>query len=145
MVRKVDFIPFQNRLMRYGFYNSLAQVLIKTLAPGIPDFYQGTELWDWSLVDPDNRRPVDYALRQQRLTELQESQKTTDWLKLVHTLLENPEDGRIKLFITTIALQFRKKHSSIFLKGSYLPLQAEGERAETTRSLRGDRGHGWRL
>jgi (1->4)-alpha-D-glucan 1-alpha-D-glucosylmutase len=125
-----DFLPFQYRIMRYGLYNSLAQVLIKTLAPGIPDFYQGTELWDWSLVDPDNRQPVDYPLRQQRLEELYELQNTTDLLKVIHTLLENPEDGRLKMYITTTALQFRKNHPTIFLEGSYLPLQAQGERAD---------------
>jgi (1->4)-alpha-D-glucan 1-alpha-D-glucosylmutase len=110
-------------------YNSLSQVLIKILAPGVPDFYQGTELWDFSLVDPDNRQPVDYVLRQQRLTELQDLQQTTSPLDLVHTLLQETDNGLIKMYLTTTALHVRKSHPHLFLEGSYLPLEAKGEQA----------------
>jgi (1->4)-alpha-D-glucan 1-alpha-D-glucosylmutase len=124
-----DFLPFQHRLAKYGIYNSLSQVLIKILAPGVPDFYQGTELWDFSLVDPDNRQPVDYLLRQQRLSELHHMQKTTSSLDLVHGLLDDAENGLIKMFLTTTALHVRKKNPKLFLEGSYLPLEAKGEQA----------------
>src|SRR5204863_4241681 len=67
-----DFLGLAQRVARYGIYNSLAQLAIKIGAPGVPDFYQGTELWDFSLVDPDNRRPVDYPKRRELLAELQE-------------------------------------------------------------------------
>jgi (1->4)-alpha-D-glucan 1-alpha-D-glucosylmutase len=124
-----DFLPFQQRLAKYGIYNSLSQVLIKTLAPGVPDFYQGTELWDFSLVDPDNRQPVDYLLRQQRLSELHHLQTTTSSVDFVHGLLQNSENGLIKMYLTTTALHFRKKNRNLFLEGSYRPLEAKGEQA----------------
>lgn len=125
-----DFMSFQQRLAGYGIYNSLSQVLIKTLAPGVPDFYQGTELWDFSLVDPDNRQPVDYPLRQQRLAELHHLQKSTTPLDLVRTLLQNAENGLIKMYLTTTALHVRKRNPKLFLEGSYLPLEAGGEHAD---------------
>jgi (1->4)-alpha-D-glucan 1-alpha-D-glucosylmutase len=124
-----NFLPFQQRLANYGMYNSLSQVLIKTLAPGIPDFYQGTELWDFSLVDPDNRQPVDYLLRQQRLEELHHMQRTISPLDLVDTLLQDAENGLIKMYLTTTALHVRKRNPNLFRKGSYLPLEAKGEQA----------------
>lgn len=124
-----DFIPFQQRIAKYGLYNSLSQVLIKILAPGVPDFYQGTELWDFSLVDPDNRQPVDYLLRQQRLSELQHRKDTTAPLDLVHTLLQEVESGLIKMYVTTTALHVRKSHPHLFLEGLYLPLEFKGEQA----------------
>jgi (1->4)-alpha-D-glucan 1-alpha-D-glucosylmutase len=124
-----DFIPFQQRLATYGIYNSLSQVLIKILAPGVPDFYQGTELWDFSLVDPDNRQPVDYLLRQHRLSELQQLQRTTSPLDLLQTLSQDTENGLIKMYLTTTALHVRKRHPHLFLEGSYLPLEAKGEQA----------------
>jgi len=124
-----DFLPFQQRLSRYGMYNSLSQVLIKTLAPGVPDFYQGSELWDFSLVDPDNRQPVDYLLRQQRLSELHHLQTTTSSVDFVHGLLQDSENGLIKMYLTTTALHLRKKNPKLFLEGSYFPLEAKGEQA----------------
>jgi (1->4)-alpha-D-glucan 1-alpha-D-glucosylmutase len=124
-----DFLPFQQRIATYGMYNSLSQVLIKTLAPGIPDFYQGTELWDFSLVDPDNRQPVDYLLRQQRLSELHHMQRTISPLDLVHALLQDAENGLIKMYLTATALHVRKRNPKLFREGSYLPLEAKGEQA----------------
>ncbi|MBA3965612.1 MAG: malto-oligosyltrehalose synthase, partial [Nitrospirales bacterium] len=124
-----DFIPFQQRIAKYGIYNSLSQVLIKILAPGVPDFYQGTELWDFSLVDPDNRQPVDYLLREQRLSELQHLQQNTAPLDVVHTLLQDAENGLIKMYLTTTALHLRKSHPHLFLEGLYLPLEVKGEQA----------------
>ena len=124
-----DFLPFQQRLAKYGIYNSLSQVLIKTLAPGVPDFYQGTELWDFSLVDPDNRQSVDYRIRQQRLSELQHMQNSASPLDFVHTLIQDAETGLIKMYLTTTALHVRKMNSKLFLEGSYVPVEAKGKQA----------------
>jgi len=125
-----DLLPFQRRIAGYGMYNSLAQVLIKTLAPGIPDFYQGTELWDFSLVDPDNRGLVDYALYQERLAELQDLQQKLNPIELIQFLFQHAANGLIKMYVTQTALQYRKNHSSLFLHGTYRPLETQGERAE---------------
>jgi len=125
-----DFLPFQSRIANYGIYNSLAQVLIKTLAPGIPDFYQGTELWDLSLVDPDNRGLVDYGLYQKRLAELQDLQKKFNPIELIKFLFQHAENGLIKMYVTLTALHYRKTHSSLLLNGSYRALDAQGKRAK---------------
>src|SRR5688572_28327541 len=93
-----DFLEFQRLIARCGIYNSLAQLAIKIAAPGIPDFYQGTELWDFSLVDPDNRRPVDYALRRQLLARLDEMRRELEAPVLAATLLGTPDDPLLKLF-----------------------------------------------
>ncbi len=124
-----DFLPFQSRLARYGLYNALSQVLLKITAPGIPDFYQGTELWDFTLVDPDNRSPIDFPAHQERLDTLQKRLKQEERLSLIRSLLQAPQDGLLKLFLTTSALHFRNGHPSLFLAGTYRPLQAEGEQA----------------
>ncbi len=125
-----DFLPFQKRVAGYGIYNSLAQVLIKTLAPGIPDFYQGTELWDLSLVDPDNRGLVNYAFYQDRLAELQDLQQKLEPIELIQFLFQHADNGLIKMFITHTALRYRKNHTSLFLNGTYVPLEARGDHAE---------------
>ena len=125
-----DFLPFQNRISGYGIYNSLAQVLIKILAPGIPDLYQGTELWDLSLVDPDNRGLVDYAHHQERLAELQDLQQKLNPIELIQFLFQHADNGLIKLYVTLTALQYRKNHDSLFHQGSYRQLDAQGEREE---------------
>jgi (1->4)-alpha-D-glucan 1-alpha-D-glucosylmutase len=125
-----DFLPFQRRIAGYGIYNSLSQVLIKTLAPGIPDFYQGTELWDLTLVDPDNRGQVDYALYQERLTELQDLQEKLCPIELIQFLFQHANNGLIKMYVTLTALHYRKTHSSLLLNGSYRGLDAQGKQAE---------------
>jgi (1->4)-alpha-D-glucan 1-alpha-D-glucosylmutase len=124
-----DFLPFQSRLARYGLYNALSQVLLKITAPGIPDFYQGTELWDFTLVDPDNRSPIDFHAHQERLDTLQKRLEQEERLMLIQSLLQAPQDGVLKLFLTTSALQFRNGHRALFLAGDYRPLHAEGEQA----------------
>ncbi|MGL4498671.1 MAG: malto-oligosyltrehalose synthase, partial [Planktothrix sp.] len=94
-----QFRTFQQKIAFYGIFNSLSQTLIKITSPGLPDFYQGTELWDFSLVDPDNRRPVDYQKRMEYLKEIKtRSQKNI--LSLIQELKQTPEDGKIKLFLT---------------------------------------------
>ncbi len=124
-----DFLEFQKRIAFYGALNALAQVLLKIGAPGVPDFYQGTELWDFSLVDPDNRRSVDFKGRERLLEDLAQRQ-TKGLLPLISELLGRWEDGRIKLFVTSKALEFRTTQSNLFLEGDYLPLYASGGRKE---------------
>ncbi|MFO8010846.1 MAG: malto-oligosyltrehalose synthase [Dehalococcoidia bacterium] len=120
-----DFLGFQRWIAFYGAVNSLSQVLLKVTSPGIPDFYQGSELWDLSLVDPDNRRPVDYRLRQKFLAELlTRSKEGLD--ELISELLASWEDGRIKMFVTSTALNIRKEDPDLFRAGEYITLQAPG-------------------
>jgi (1->4)-alpha-D-glucan 1-alpha-D-glucosylmutase len=121
-----EFLPFQRWVAFYGIFNSLSQTLLKITSPGVPDFYQGTEFWDFSLVDPDNRRPVDFEIRQSALKTIKEQIKT-DILKLINELLETKEDARIKLFLTVQALKARTEHSQIFQQGNYLPLEVSGK------------------
>ncbi|QLE56347.1 malto-oligosyltrehalose synthase [Nostoc sp. TCL26-01] len=122
------FHPFQQKIAEYGIYNSLSQTLLKIAAPGVPDFYQGTELWDLSLVDPDNRRPVDFTERRTYLSQIQQ-QIQTDILGLILELLNHKTDGRIKLFLTHQALKARTKYISLFQEGDYLPLAIQGTHA----------------
>ncbi|MBE0598024.1 MAG: malto-oligosyltrehalose synthase [Desulfuromonadales bacterium] len=124
-----EFLPFQRRLAWYGMSNSLGQLLLKMTAPGVPDFYQGTELWDLSLVDPDNRRPVDYRWRRQLLAQLQVAAKK-DLPALLAELLAHPEDGRIKLYLLWRALTGRHQQLELFQTGDYLPLTVEGRGAD---------------
>jgi len=118
------------RLSRFGFLNSLSQVLCKLTAPGVPDIYQGNEIWDDSLVDPDNRRPVDYDRRRQMLAQLQsdagEAADRTTWTR---SLLDHIDDGRAKLFITHHALQLRRRWPELFSQGAYVPLRVTGRYA----------------
>jgi (1->4)-alpha-D-glucan 1-alpha-D-glucosylmutase len=123
-----DFVPFARRVARYGIYNSLAQLAIKIGAPGVPDFYQGTELWDFSLVDPDNRRPVDYTKHRQVLDSLEPPDHGRS--ALASELLENPADDRLKLFATTTMLRARRAAHEVFRCGRYEPLAVEGSARE---------------
>jgi (1->4)-alpha-D-glucan 1-alpha-D-glucosylmutase len=124
-----DFLRFQQSIAYRGALNSLAQALLKITSPGIPDFYQGTELWDLSLVDPDNRRPVDFSKRAQLLNELRR-EKASDLARLVRELLAHWRDGRIKMYLISRALDFRRANADLFEAGDYLPLSPSGERAE---------------
>lgn len=125
------FLPFQARVAQCGMWNSLAQVLLKITAPGVPDLYQGTEWWDFSLVDPDNRRPVDFAARSAALQALvTRLEGGDDRRTLVRELIESRQDGRLKLYVTTVALQFRRAQADLFLQGTYLPAETAGSRAD---------------
>ncbi|MBE3586085.1 MAG: malto-oligosyltrehalose synthase [Thermoanaerobacter sp.] len=121
-----DFLEFQKITAFYGAIYSLAQVLLKIASPGIPDFYQGTELWNFSLVDPDNRRPVDFTRRMRLLTGLQEKENSAGLLALAKELLSTWPDGRVKLYLTYKALHFRRARRELFQAGEYIPLQAAG-------------------
>jgi (1->4)-alpha-D-glucan 1-alpha-D-glucosylmutase len=124
-----DFVEFQRATARAGVYNSLAQTLLKIASPGVPDFYQGTELWQLDLVDPDNRRPVDYAHRRALLASLDAGDAGGDRAAFAERLLREPEDGRVKLYVTSRALRFRRSHPDLFARGEYVPLAASGESA----------------
>jgi len=124
-----DLRQFQELTSHCGMLNSLSQTLLKLTAPGIPDFYQGSELWDFSLVDPDNRRPVDFDLRRRHLESLR-SGETRGLLPLCRELTAAPGDGRVKLFLIRQALKVRRRERELFERGDYLPLEAAGERAE---------------
>jgi (1->4)-alpha-D-glucan 1-alpha-D-glucosylmutase len=126
-----DFVPLQQYVARMGMFNSLSQILIKFSVPGVPDVYQGNELWDFSLVDPDNRRPVDFARRQHILEELQlfGLQSCACLKSRVRQLSENMSDGRIKMYLTWKTLLMRKQLPSLFQEGEYLPLAVHGANA----------------
>lgn len=125
-----DFIIFQELTAACGIFNSLSQLLLKITSPGIPDCYQGNELWDFSLVDPDNRRHVDFEVRQRLLAELQEMERLSGSAATAREVMETRCDGRIKLYLTYKALNFRREQHSLFESGRYLPLTIEGARQE---------------
>src|SRR5262249_39191959 len=126
-----DFRPFQQRVSHYGLFNSLSQTLLRLTAPGVPDTYQGTELWDFSLVDPDSRRPVDYECRPRLLAGLKERVASgRDLAGFARELVEQKEDGRVKLYLTWRALECRAANAGLFSAGEYIPLEVQGERAE---------------
>ena len=115
------FVPFADRIAELGALNSLAQTVLKCTAPGVPDIYQGCEVWDFSLVDPDNRRPVDYAHRRELLASL-DGAKPAD-------LLADWRSGRIKLLILQRLLQLRAQSPELFGESSYGPLETSGTHA----------------
>ncbi len=117
------FEEFQRPISRAAMWSSLSQIVLKVTSPGVPDFYQGNELWDYSLVDPDNRRPVDYARRQHLLATLGTASDLPEWIERI-------EDGRLKLWVTRQCLHLRRRRSAVFAEGGYHPAVAEGERAD---------------
>lgn len=124
-----DFLRFEKRIARLGAINSLSQTLLKICSPGVPDFYQGSELWDLRLVDPDNRSPVDFQKRSELLRKLKKKKPRTR-RGLVSLLLRAWKGGSIKLYVTASALTFRREHRTLFLEGDYLPLEASGSAKE---------------
>jgi (1->4)-alpha-D-glucan 1-alpha-D-glucosylmutase len=121
-----EFLPFQKKIAYYGIFNSLSQTLLKITSPGVPDFYQGTELWDLNLVDPDNRRPVDFEKRKGFLKEIKEKEKK-DILNLIGELISTKEDGKIKLFLIYKTLKVRAKRKELFEKGDYIGIKVGGK------------------
>jgi (1->4)-alpha-D-glucan 1-alpha-D-glucosylmutase len=114
----------------FGAINSLTQTLLKLTSPGVPDIYQGLELWDFSLVDPDNRRPVDFDVREHALQQLTGGLQSGDLLGLCQELLRNYQDGRTKLWVTMQTLNYRREHPELFKAGKYVPLQANRGKEE---------------
>lgn len=123
-----DLKPFAERIARLGALNSLSQTVLKLTAPGVPDIYQGNELWDFSLVDPDNRRTIDYDRRWDTLRRLGEPRDNA--ASLVSEMLAQLGSGAIKMWVTTRTLQLRNRYPQLFAAGAYTPLEAEGERGE---------------
>ena len=129
-----SFVAFQRRAAHLGMINSLAQLALKLASPGVPRLLSGTELWDLSLVDPDNRRPVDFAKRQALLEEMRplidriEAGRPAD--RDVAALLDRWHDGAIKLLLTACGLRFRRAHAALMLEGAYLPLESDGPAAD---------------
>ena len=122
-----EFLPL---VSFFGAMNSLAQTLLKITCPGVPDIYQGNELWDFSLVDPDNRRPIDFQTRERMLAELLTEANRGDLSSVCEELLSHWPDGRIKMWVTHQALAFRREHHDLFMTGSYVPLEVSGSRRE---------------
>lgn len=122
----VDFSHLRERIALTGAFNALSQQLLKLTSPGVPDIYQGTELWDFSLVDPDNRRAIDFNSRAKMLTLLKRRAVSA---KLACELTDQWRDGRVKLYLTQRALTFRAGHRELFTDGDYVPLSASGAKA----------------
>lgn len=131
-----SFVPFQQKIAFWGMLNALSQVLLKLTVPGVPDIYQGMEQWGFYLVDPDNRRPVDYARLQaglDRLTPLMSQDEPLPATLLqehLQSLLTHYPDGLLKQFITTTCLNLRQQYAELFLHGEYIPLELSGEEKE---------------
>jgi (1->4)-alpha-D-glucan 1-alpha-D-glucosylmutase len=120
--------PLLHKAVRYGIWNSLSQTALKLASPGVVDTYQGAELWDFSLVDPDNRRSVDFGRREAALKELKAA-ASGPLEPICRELIEKRADGRIKLYVLWRGLQLRQLHPELFIGGEYVPLVVEGERA----------------
>jgi (1->4)-alpha-D-glucan 1-alpha-D-glucosylmutase len=119
-----EFLPFALRIAQLGVENSLVQTALKLTAPGVPDTYQGSELWELSMVDPDNRRPVDYASRAAMLKRLDETRPS------IRSLMHEWQSGAVKLFLTSRILRLRAAEPELFAEGGYEPLLATGSKAE---------------
>ena len=131
------FLPFQQSVARTGAMNSLSQTLLKMTSPGVPDVYQGNEIWDFSLVDPDNRRPVNFEQRKRLLATMRDLDPSD-----VSTLLEDGawQDGRPKLHLTRNTLETRRKSPELFGEGEYIPLEVSGARKENLVAFARQRG-----
>ncbi|MBP7147893.1 MAG: malto-oligosyltrehalose synthase, partial [Acidobacteria bacterium] len=137
-----DFAGFHARIAYAGALNSLAQVALKVAAPGVPDVYQGTEMWDFSLVDPDNRRPVDYDARRQALASVDEPGAARSLAEALH---RGWRDGRLKLYVLARALRHRREHAELFARGTYAPLPASGPHARHVCAFARRLGEDWLL
>jgi (1->4)-alpha-D-glucan 1-alpha-D-glucosylmutase len=122
-------LRFLPPILRFGAFNSLSQLILKATAPGVPDFYQGNEFWDLSLVDPDNRRPVNYATRREALRSLDFASATTHW-----------REGWLKLWLTERLLALRNRLPGLFASGTYEPLTVTGAGAEHVIAFRRESG-----
>jgi (1->4)-alpha-D-glucan 1-alpha-D-glucosylmutase len=125
---------FVRRIAPAGAVNGLAQCLLRLTVPGVPDLYQGAEFWDFSLVDPDNRRPVDFAARASALRDGD-----------IHALAGTWRDGRLKQALIARVLALRRRVPELFAEGSYLPVQAHGERAGSVVAFERRHGEQWLL
>ncbi len=133
-----DFLSFAAAVARSGALASLAALALKCTAPGVPDLYQGTELWDLTLVDPDNRRPVDYLLRERLLADFspKTAGQSTDCGHDLRELLAEWPDGRIKFYVLAKLLELRRSNPDVFANGHYEPVPMEGARADDVLAFR---------
>ncbi|MGZ5003172.1 MAG: malto-oligosyltrehalose synthase, partial [Chthoniobacterales bacterium] len=136
-----DFRQFQKKVAYLGMVNGLSQTLLKIAAPGVPDFYQGSELWDLRLVDPDNRGPVDFAKRAAAL----ESISHADSAQPQRSFVENWHDGCIKMYLIWKAIRFRRDHDDLFRDGEFVPLQSAGASARNVTAFLRKHGTSWAL
>lgn len=127
-----EFLPFHGKTAWFGMLNSLSQLLLKLTSPGVPDIYQGNEIWHFCLVDPDNRLPIDFDYREHLLREMQNflSEQDNAHTTYLTEIIKHITDGRIKLYTTWRALLYRQCYPDIFEHGSYLPLQTKGSNKE---------------
>ncbi|SPF52825.1 Maltooligosyl trehalose synthase [Candidatus Sulfopaludibacter sp. SbA4] len=130
-----DFLAFQQRIAAYGAFHSLSQTLLRLSLPGVPDIYQGAELWELSLVDPDNRRPVDFERRQTLLSAFTDCEPVK--------LLENWRDGAVKQYVIQKVLTCRRENAAVFQGGDYLALEAGGRRADHVMACARHSGMAW--
>jgi len=128
-----EFHKFQKQISELGKLNSLSQTVLKLTCPGVPDIYQGTEVWSLSLVDPDNRRPVDYESSKKLLDEItskvQSDSSVSEYESLIKSLNSNTDNGGIKLFVTHVLLNLRNNYSDLFLKGNYKVAEVSGQKS----------------
>lgn len=140
------FLEFQTRIAGYGMHNSLSGLVLKIGSPGVCDFYQGTELWEYSLVDPDNRRPVDFDLRRHLLYRVRElMQAPGSMQEKAAELMREKKDSRIKVYVTWRGLNLRKRYQDIFVGGDYHPLEIEGEKSSHVVAFLRRQGEGFAL
>ena len=125
-----DYKGLLRKVSYYGMLNSLSQTLLKIAGPGVPDIYQGNEIWDFSLVDPDNRRPIDFACRTSMLDRLRKRLAARNRAELLDEVLQSPEDGRVKMLVTHLALKLRRELPQVFTEGTYTPLTSSGSFSE---------------
>jgi (1->4)-alpha-D-glucan 1-alpha-D-glucosylmutase len=135
-----EFTAFQTRISSYGAWNSLSQLVLKLTSPGFPDIYQGNELWNFSMADPDNRRPIDYKRRERYAQETARLAGND-----VRPLLEQWRDGRIKMLVTRTLLNDRRTRPEPFLSGKYVPLEAVGQSSDHVIAFLRHTGDHWNL
>jgi len=131
------FEPLASRVAWHGALNAVSQLLLKVAAPGVPDFYQGTETWNLRLVDPDNRTPVDHAAHARLLEELDGADAADLW--------KDFSDGRVKFWMTARALAFRRARSRLFRDGRYIPIDTTGPKARHVLAFARRLGRAWAL
>jgi (1->4)-alpha-D-glucan 1-alpha-D-glucosylmutase len=136
-----DFRQFQKKVAYFGMVNGLSQTLLKTALPGVPDFYQGSELWDLRLVDPDNRGPIDFAKRAAAL----DSMVNADSGQAPRNFVDNWHDGCVKLYLTWKALRFRRDQDDLFREGEFVPLKSAGTNARNVTGFLRKHGTSWAL
>ena len=136
-----DFRQFQKKVAYFGMVNALSQTLLKIALPGVPDFYQGSELWDLRLVDPDNRGPIDFTKRAAALDSIAKA----DFAQAPRNFADNWRDGCIKLYLIWKAIRFRRDHDDLFRDGEFIPIRPGGANARNVIAFLRKQGTSWVL